>query len=148
VTERDSESRDPELSFSPRDRRGARVPFDLARQLDLALDLEPTRELDAELERLLASPPLPEDVDPAKVSPALADVVRRAALHAIAAAGRVDGEEMALFELLDDLLPRRAAEEPDDAEPDRGARDGDASNHAERDGAERDDTPTYERNVA
>jgi hypothetical protein len=55
---------------------------------------------------LLVEPPAPEDVDPAMVPPALADVVRQAALRAIAADGRVRGAEMRMFELLDDLLPR------------------------------------------
>jgi hypothetical protein len=68
-------------------------------------------ELDApgELADLLASPPEPEDVDPASVPPAVADVVRQAALRAIAADGRVERAEMTMFELLDDLLPRARA---------------------------------------
>lgn len=54
---------------------------------------------------LLAMPPIAGEVDPASVSPALAAVVRRVALDIIAADGRVDRAEMAMFELLDDLLP-------------------------------------------
>ena len=62
-----------------------------------------------EVEDLLARPPVPEDVDPASVDPAVADVVRRAALRAIAADGRVEHDEMAMFDLLDELLPRPRA---------------------------------------
>ena len=58
---------------------------------------------------LLARPPVPEDVDPTSVPPAVADLVRHAALRAIAADGRVGDEEMKMFELLDDLLPRSEA---------------------------------------
>jgi uncharacterized membrane protein YebE (DUF533 family) len=60
----------------------------------------------AEVAGLLAQPPVPEEVDPNDVSPAVADVIRHAALRAIAADGRVDRKEMAMFEVLDDLLPR------------------------------------------
>ena len=59
---------------------------------------------------LLTHPPRPEQVDPGAVSPALADAIRRAALRAIAADGRVDRAEMRLFELLDDLLPKDQSE--------------------------------------
>jgi hypothetical protein len=55
---------------------------------------------------LLAEPPVPEDIDPASVRPAVADVIRRAVLRAIAADGRVHSDEMKMFELLDDLLPQ------------------------------------------
>jgi hypothetical protein len=74
--------------------------------------LELAHELDiddavGEVARLLARPPVPEDIDPAEVTPGLADLVRQAALRAIAADGRVHDYEMKLFELLDDLLPKR-----------------------------------------
>lgn len=55
---------------------------------------------------LLEAPPAPVEVDPSRVPPALADVVRHVALRAIAADGRVERAEMRLFEILDDLLPR------------------------------------------
>lgn len=71
----------------------------LARELDLATSEE-------DLVELLSSPPLPEEIDPTSVSPALADIVRQTALRAIAADGKVEDSEMQLFELLDDLLPR------------------------------------------
>jgi len=63
-------------------------------------------DAEKEVAGLLASPPVPEDVDPTSVPAAVADVVRQAALRAIAADGRVGSEEMSMFELLDDLLPR------------------------------------------
>jgi hypothetical protein len=69
---------------------------DLARELDV----------DDAVAGLLEQPPTPEDIDPAAVHPSLAGVVRQAALRAIAADGRVCSEEMKMFELLDDLLPR------------------------------------------
>jgi len=72
---------------------------DLARELELD-------DSSREVEGLLAQPPMPEDIDPASVTVRVADVVRRAALRAIAADGHVDTEEMKMFELLDDLLPR------------------------------------------
>ena len=75
---------------------------DLARELDVNGD-------EAEVAGLLSRPPVPEDVDPTSVPPAVADAVRQAALRAIAADGRVGTEEMKMFELLDDLLPRSAA---------------------------------------
>src|SRR5262249_18928628 len=68
---------------------------DLARELHVV-------DAPHEVAGLLAKPPGPEDVDPAAVHPALADVVRHAALRAIAADGRVDPREMEMFELLDD----------------------------------------------
>lgn len=71
----------------------------LARELEI-------EDASREVSQLLARPPVPEDVDPAEVTPAIADVVRQAALRAIAADGHVDDEEMQMFELLDDLLPR------------------------------------------
>ena len=65
------------------------------------------RELEVDaVEELLDLPPIPEDIDPNSVTPAMADVLRHVALRAIAADGVVDGHEMALFELLDDLIPR------------------------------------------
>ncbi len=54
---------------------------------------------------LLRAPPSAEDVDPTRVSPALAATVREVALRAIASDGRVHADEMELFELLDELLP-------------------------------------------
>jgi hypothetical protein len=72
---------------------------DLARELDV----------DDTIDDVLESPPAPEEIDPTSVSPALADVVRATALRAIAADGKVAKNEMAMFELLDDLLPRRPA---------------------------------------
>ncbi len=74
---------------------------DLARELDV--------NDEADVAGLLSRPPVPEDVDPTSVPPAVADAVRHAALRAIAADGRVGTEEMRMFELLDDLLPRSAA---------------------------------------
>lgn len=65
------------------------------------------RELEVDVaEELLELPPIPEDVDPNTITPRMAEVVRGVALRAIAADGVVDGFEMDLFELLDDLLPR------------------------------------------
>ena len=72
---------------------------------DLALELD-VADADRELDDLLARPPVPEAIDPAGVRRGLADLVRRAALRAIAADGQVRKEEMRMFELLDDLLPR------------------------------------------
>ena len=72
---------------------------ELARELDVT-------DAPAEIAGLLELPPVPEDVDPASVHPALADVVRHAALRAIAADGLVADEKMTMFDLLDDLLPR------------------------------------------
>ena len=92
---------DLELADSER-----RFLTELAREL--AVDDAPR-----EVAGLLDRPPVPEDVDPAEVHPAMADVVRHAALRAIAADGRVAKAEMTMFELLDDLLPRR--EESDEA---------------------------------
>jgi hypothetical protein len=54
---------------------------------------------------MLASPPEPEQIDPTRVSPALAAAVRDVALRAIASDGRVLPREMELFDLLDELLP-------------------------------------------
>lgn len=61
----------------------------------------PSPDVDA----LLAAPPLPDDVDPARVDATVAPAVRDAALRAIAADGHVDGAEMSLFHILDELLP-------------------------------------------
>ena len=72
---------------------------------DLARELE-VSDASSEVAFLLAGPPVPEDVDPTSVAPGVADLVRHAALRAIASDGRVGSEEMKLFELLDDLLPR------------------------------------------
>jgi uncharacterized membrane protein YebE (DUF533 family) len=58
---------------------------------------------------LLAAPPPPEVVDPARVRPDLAHAVRAVALRAIAADGHVAEREMDLFDVLDELLPDRAA---------------------------------------
>lgn len=57
---------------------------------------------------ILASPPEPEDIDPTRVDPSLAGVVRHVALRAIASDGRVRAREMELFDLLDELLPASA----------------------------------------
>src|SRR4051794_7190564 len=73
---------------------------DLARELDV-------EDAPREVAGLLARPPTGEDIDPWEVPPAVADVVRQVALRAIAADGHVADEEMRMFELLDDLLPRR-----------------------------------------
>jgi hypothetical protein len=54
---------------------------------------------------LLSLPPRAEDVDPTRVSPALAGTVREVALRAIASDGQVLPREMELFDLLDELLP-------------------------------------------
>ena len=72
---------------------------ELARELDV-------NDASSEVAGLLAQPPVPEDVDPTSVAPAIADLVRQAALRAIAADGRVGSDEMKMFELLDDLLPK------------------------------------------
>ena len=67
------------------------------------------RKLGVDEERataLLSRPPMPEDIDPNSLSAHTAEYVRQVALHAIAADGQVTKEEMAMFELLDDLLPR------------------------------------------
>lgn len=75
-----------------------------ARERAFLLDL--ADELDLELApELIAHPPRPEDVDPTRVDPALAAHVRDAALRAIAADGRVKNRELAMFDLLDELLP-------------------------------------------
>jgi len=70
----------------------------LARELDI-------ENATLEVASLLLVPPVPEDIDPNDVSPEAANAIRRAALRAIASDGRVDDEEMTMFELLDDLLP-------------------------------------------
>lgn len=72
---------------------------ELARELDVGAPAH-------EIARLLERPPCPEEIDPTDVPLAAADTVRRAALRAIAADGHVSDDEMAMFELLDDLLPR------------------------------------------
>jgi hypothetical protein len=73
--------------------------------LDLVHELGvPDKELRAVFD-MLDSPPEPEDVDPTRVSPALARTVRSVALRAIASDGRVVPREMELFDLLDELLP-------------------------------------------
>lgn len=59
-----------------------------------------------EVTTLLSRPPPPDEVDPSRVRPALADRVRDVALRAIAADGRVADPEMDLFDVLDALLPR------------------------------------------
>ncbi len=62
----------------------------------------------------LDAPPPADVVDPTRVSPELADTVRDVALQAIAADGRVTEEEMELFDLLDELLPRTDRRRDDD----------------------------------
>ena len=87
---------------------------------------------DARATALLARPPVPEDIDPNSLSAHTADYVRQVALHAIAADGQVTPEEMAMFELLDDLLPRQRhgavsfGAEPVEAEAVEGAFEGQA----------------------
>jgi hypothetical protein len=71
--------------------------LELAGELDVA---------EADALELLARPPAADDVDPARVSTALAASVRAIALRAIAADGRVAPTEMKMFDLLDELLPR------------------------------------------
>jgi hypothetical protein len=71
------------------------------------LDLANELEVDAQAAlALLARPPSADDVDPARVPTALANSVRTVALRAIAADGHVAPEEMTMFHLLDELLPR------------------------------------------
>jgi hypothetical protein len=69
----------------------------LARELDVD---------DARAEALLSRPPVPEEIDPSDMSARTADVIRHVALRAIASDGEVREEEMQMFELLDDLMPR------------------------------------------
>jgi len=61
---------------------------------------------DARANDMLARPPVPEDIDPNDLCAATADVIRHVALRAIASDGLVRDEEMQMFELLDDLMPR------------------------------------------
>jgi len=72
---------------------------------------ELARELgvDADVDALLRLPPVPEEIDPNEVDARTADLVRHVALRAIASDGHVGEEELAMFELLDDLLPRGVA---------------------------------------
>jgi hypothetical protein len=74
--------------------------LDLARELGVPHGALP-RVVD-----MLDSPPPAEDIDPTRVSPALAATVRNVALRAIASDGRVLPREMELFDLLDELLPQ------------------------------------------
>jgi hypothetical protein len=81
------------------------VPDERAFFLSLARELGSG---DAELEeigKLLSEPPRPERVDPTRVRPELAGLIRDAALRAIASDGAVEPREMELFDLLDELLP-------------------------------------------
>lgn len=66
------------------------------------------RELgvDADIDALLTFPPIPEEIDPNTVSARTADLVRHVALRAIASDGQIREEELAMFDLLDELLPR------------------------------------------
>ena len=61
---------------------------------------------------ILAMPPLPEEIDPTRVSFADAMEIREACLRAIASDGVVEEREMELFELLDELLPLGPAHQP------------------------------------
>lgn len=61
---------------------------------------------DARVDDLLARPPVPEEIDPNDLDATTADVIRHVALQAIASDGLVRDEEMQMFELLDDLMPR------------------------------------------
>jgi hypothetical protein len=73
---------------------------------------ELARELDVEnatleVASLLVVPPIPEEIDPNDIDkPEMANAIRQAALRAIASDGVVDENEMKLFELLDELLPK------------------------------------------
>jgi hypothetical protein len=71
----------------------------LARELGVPAASLPT------VAEMLASPPKPEEIDPTRISPTLAATVRAVALRAIASDGRATAREMALFDLLDELLP-------------------------------------------
>ena len=71
----------------------------LARELGVPRASLPT------VTEMLHAPPHAEQIDPTRVSPALARTVRSVALRAIASDGRVAPREMALFDLLDELLP-------------------------------------------
>lgn len=74
-----------------------------------AFMLELASELDvphADALALLSSPPDAGDVDPTRIPAPLAGSVRSVALRAIAADGNVARSEMAMFDLLDELLPR------------------------------------------
>jgi hypothetical protein len=71
----------------------------------LARELGVPRAALPEVVEMLDAPPDAEDVDPTRVSPALAQSVRDVALRAIASDGRVVPREMELFDLLDELLP-------------------------------------------
>ncbi len=82
-----------DLEVAPEERR---FFAELAEELGLSA---------GEAARLLARPPYAEDVDPTRVSPRLAAAVREVSLRAIASDGRVRKREMALFHLLDELLP-------------------------------------------
>jgi len=73
--------------------------FMLALAKELAVDAVAARSV-------LSRPPRPDDVDPTRIHPALAARVRDVALRAIAADGRVDEQEMELWDLLDELLPQ------------------------------------------
>ena len=75
----------------------------------LARELGVTRAALPDILELLALPPHAEEIDPTRVSPALADTVRDVALRAIASDGRVLPREMELFDLLDELLPGSCA---------------------------------------
>jgi len=74
--------------------------------IDLARELGVPRHSLPSIADMLSSPPQPEEIDPTRVSPALAARVRDVALRAIASDGRVMAREMELFDLLDELLPR------------------------------------------
>ncbi len=87
----------------------ADLELDLAEHaffLDLASELGVPESSLPSMVELLSSPPEPEDIDPTRVSPALATTVRNVALRAIASDGRVVPREMELFDLLDELLPQ------------------------------------------
>ena len=77
----------------------------LARELDVD---------DARATTLLSRPPMPEEIDPGELSVFTADVIRHVALHAIASDGQVREEEMLMFEILDDLMPRADRDLVDD----------------------------------
>jgi len=86
----------------------ADLSVDLAEQaffVDLARELGVPRAKLPDIVELLAAPPHAAQIDPTRVPPKLAQTVRDVALRAIASDGKVLPREMALFELLDELLP-------------------------------------------
>ncbi len=85
-----------DLEIDPRERA---FFVDLARELGV-----PDDAVD-EIAAILESPPTGDAIDPTHVPLDLAPTVRDVALRAIASDGRIEPAEMALFDLLDELLP-------------------------------------------